>query len=82
MDELSADDQRHLAAWADTHEGYTVQTRVAVVKCLWCDYAAVGNTEGEAFARYQRQHEQPILDRESAHRRARTDELDPQGGQS
>lgn len=74
------DDRRHLDSWADSHEGYTVQTRVAVVKCLWCDYIAIDATRREAVARYQREHEQPILDRELAHRRAPADELDPQGG--
>lgn len=80
VDELKADDQRHLDAWADSHEGYTVQTRVAVVKCLWCDYIAIDATGREAVARYQREHEQPILARELAHRRAPGADLDPHGG--
>lgn len=56
-------DQAHLDAWADTGHGYHVETRKAVLRCLWCDYTAVGNTLAEVVALYRRAHEQPILDR-------------------
>lgn len=64
-------DQRHIGAWADSGDGYTVQTRVAVVSCIWCDYVAVAPTKREALAMYQRQHEQPMLDRERERMAAR-----------
>lgn len=56
-------DRIHLNAWADTHEGYSVRTKQAVLKCLWCDYTAIAPTKKEAIALYKKQHEQPIVDR-------------------
>lgn len=57
-------DQVHLDAWADCGDGYTVQLRQAVLRCLWCDYAAIANTKSEAVAIYQQEHEQPIIERD------------------
>lgn len=56
-------DRRHLDAWADTHEGYSVASRQTVVRCLWCDYVAIGPTRKAAMEKYKQQHEWLILDR-------------------
>lgn len=57
-------DQVHLDAWADCGDGYTVQLRQAVLRCLWCDYTATADTRREAIVIYRREHEQPIIDRD------------------
>lgn len=43
---------------------------MAVVSCIWCDYVAIAPTKREALAKYQRHHEQPIIDREHKQRLA------------
>ena len=52
--------RRHQDAWADTHDGYRVSVRQAVLECLWCDYSVMRPTKREAVAAYQHDHEGPI----------------------
>jgi hypothetical protein len=71
-------DQVHLDAWADCGDGYTVQLRQAVLRCVWCDYVAIADTKREAVAIYQRDHEQPIIERDN--RGLVPQERDPEDG--
>lgn len=57
-------DQFHLDAWADTGEGYYFHPARWVLCCLFCEYTAHGMTQSEAAAKYRREHEQPIFDRD------------------
>lgn len=59
-------DRVHLDAWGDTHRGYYVETSRIVLRCLLCDYTAIGHTTAEVIALYKRAHEHPIRDRENA----------------
>lgn len=55
----------HRAAIADTGVSYAKLSRVAVVRCLWCDDLFVAKTMADAMYMF-RDHEQSMLD--AAHR--------------
>jgi hypothetical protein len=58
-------DQIHVDAWQDTGDGYhwTGQRGAWTLNCLWCDYRVTAPTKLHASGKYEREHEQPIIDR-------------------